>query len=53
VLAASGDGITVACGQGALQLTELQRAGGKRLAAQPFLQGTPVAVGAVFGLPPS
>jgi methionyl-tRNA formyltransferase len=49
----SGDGITVACGQGALQLTELQRAGGKRLAAQPFLQGMPIAVGAVFSLPPS
>jgi len=53
VLAVSAEGVTVACGQGALQLTELQRAGGKRLAAQPFLQGMPIAVGAVFGLPPS
>ena len=48
VLAVSEEGITVACGQGALQLTELQRAGGRRLAAQAFLQGTPVAVGAGF-----
>lgn len=53
VLAVSSDGITVACGRGALQLTELQRSGGKRLAAQSFLQGTPIAAGAVFGLPPS
>ena len=53
VLAVSGEGVTVACGQGALQLTELQRGGGKRLAAQPFLQGMPITVGAVFSLPPS
>jgi len=30
----------------------LQRAGGKRLAAQAFLQGMPIAVGAVFTLAP-
>ena len=53
VLAVGSEGITVACGQGVLQLTELQRAGGKRLAAQPFLQGMPITVGMVFGLPPS
>jgi methionyl-tRNA formyltransferase len=53
VLGVSADGITVACGQGALQLTELQRAGGKRLAAQAFLQGTPIAAGAVFEPLPS
>jgi methionyl-tRNA formyltransferase len=48
VLAADDVGITIACGQGALQLTELQRPGGKRLAAGAFLQGAPIAVGAVF-----
>ncbi len=53
VLGVSADGITVACGQGALQLTELQRAGGKRLAAQAFLQGMPIAAGAVFEPLPS
>ena len=53
VLAVGAEGITVACGQGALQLTELQRSGGKRLAAQALLQGMPVAVGAAFELPPS
>ena len=52
VLAVGADGISVACGQGALQLTELQRPGGKRLAAQALLQGMPVAVGAAFELCP-
>jgi methionyl-tRNA formyltransferase len=52
VLSVGAEGITVACGQGALQLTELQRPGGKRLAAQALLQGMPVAVGAAFDLPP-
>ncbi|EJN09753.1 methionyl-tRNA formyltransferase [Herbaspirillum sp. YR522] len=32
-------GIVVACGRGALQLTELQKPGGKRLGAREFLQG--------------
>ena len=48
VLAASDEGITVACGDGALRLTELQRAGGKRQSAAQFLQGRPLAFGAVF-----
>ncbi len=53
VLAAGSEGITVACGQGALQVTELQRPGGKRLLAQPFLQGMLIEAGVVFSLPPS
>ena len=32
-------GLIVACGRGALQLLELQKPGGKRLAAEEFLQG--------------
>jgi methionyl-tRNA formyltransferase len=39
VLAVADAGITVACGSAAIQLTELQRPGGKRLAAKAFLQG--------------
>jgi methionyl-tRNA formyltransferase len=35
-------GIVVACGQGALRLTELQKPGGKRLAAAEFLKGFPL-----------
>jgi methionyl-tRNA formyltransferase len=43
VLAAdAGQGIVVACGQGALRLTELQKPGGKRLAAAEFLKGFPL-----------
>ncbi|MBC7716401.1 MAG: methionyl-tRNA formyltransferase [Pseudorhodobacter sp.] len=38
VLAVGPQGITVACGEGALCVTELQRPGGKRLAARDFLQ---------------
>lgn len=48
VLAASRDGIVVACGTGALRLLELQRAGARRLAAGAFLSGTPVAPGDRF-----
>jgi methionyl-tRNA formyltransferase len=39
VLAADAQGIVVACGEGALRLTELQKPGGKRLAAAEFLKG--------------
>jgi len=39
VLAADANGIVVACGEGALRLTELQKPGGKRLAAAEFLKG--------------
>ena len=48
VLAVDEQGITVACGDGALRLTELQRAGGKRLPASAFLQGQAIAPGMVF-----
>ena len=51
VLAADADGVLVACGQGALRLTQLQRAGGKRLAAGDFLRGFELPVGSVLTLP--
>ncbi len=41
-------GPVVACGAGALRLTELQRAGGKRGPAAAVLQGHPIAVGERF-----
>ncbi len=44
-------GVVVACGQGALRLTELQRAGGKRLAAADFLRGFDLKPGMVFAQP--
>jgi methionyl-tRNA formyltransferase len=38
----------VACGAAALELIEVQRAGGKRLAAGDLLRGFPIAVGERF-----
>ena len=49
VLAVSGDGVDVACGQGVLRLTELQRAGGKRLPVADFLRGSPLVPGQLLG----
>jgi methionyl-tRNA formyltransferase len=46
VLAAGPEGILVACGQGALLVEELQRAGGKRLHAAEFLRGVTIVPGA-------
>ena len=48
VLAAGDSGVDVACGEGALRLTQLQRAGGRRLPASAFLAGHPIPAGAVF-----
>ena len=39
ILASDRAGILVACGEGVLRLTELQKAGGKRLSAAQFLAG--------------
>ncbi len=38
--------LVVACGEQALALAELQRAGGRRLQAREFLRGHPLAPGA-------
>ena len=51
VLAADSDGVLVACGSGALRLTQLQRAGGKRLAASDFLRGFALQAGALLTTP--
>jgi methionyl-tRNA formyltransferase len=48
VIAVGDGGVTVACGDGALRLTELQRAGGKRLPVAQFVQGNAVVAGMVF-----
>ena len=50
VIGVSADGIVVACGSGAVQLSELQRPGGKRLNAAQFLQGRALQVGERFDL---
>jgi len=48
VVAAGADGIVVACGDGALRLEELQRAGGRRLPATAFRRGFPLVPGDRF-----
>jgi methionyl-tRNA formyltransferase len=48
VISADKTGIVVGCGQGALRLLELQREGGKRMAAEQFLAGHPIKPGERF-----
>lgn len=48
ILAADRGGVVVACGEGALRIGELQKAGGKRLAAAQFLAGMPIVAGERF-----
>ncbi len=48
VLSADEHGVRVACGEGVLCVTELQRAGGKRLNAADFLHGFPLTAGQCF-----
>ncbi|MEW6132702.1 MAG: methionyl-tRNA formyltransferase [Pseudomonadota bacterium] len=45
----AGDGIVVACGEGALKLTELQKAGAKRMEAVAFLAGAQLVPGQRLG----
>ena len=44
----TGDEIVIACGEKALAVSELQRAGGRRLSASQFLRGQRLAPGARF-----
>jgi methionyl-tRNA formyltransferase len=51
VLAATPDGIVVACGESALRLLTLQQPGSKRLSVADFLHGFAIKPGDVFALP--
>ena len=42
------DKLTVACGEGAVRIVELQRAGGKPMNGDAFLRGTPIAPGSTL-----
>lgn len=48
VIEVTDDHVTVACGEGALDLLELQRPGGKRVSARQFLQSRPAMMGRTF-----
>ena len=49
VIAAGAHGIVVACGEGALCITEVQPAGGKRQSVSQFLAGHPLSSNTQFG----
>lgn len=44
------DGLTIACGTGAVEITELQPEGKPRMAAADFMRGTDLPVGTILGL---
>ena len=52
VLAADSAGLVLRAGHGRLRITQLQRAGGKRLAVREFLAGGPIPAGARVDPPP-
>ncbi len=49
ILSADDSGLLVACGEGSLRIREMQREGGRRLAAGDFLRGCPLKPGQVLG----
>ncbi|XZG69945.1 methionyl-tRNA formyltransferase [Chitinibacteraceae bacterium HSL-7] len=49
VLSADRDGLLVACGEGALSITELQLAGGKRMSTEALLSGRTITTGTLLG----
>ena len=51
IVAVGAEDFTVACGEGALAVTVLQRPGGRRLGAAEFNRGRAPQVGAVFDRP--
>ena len=42
------DGLAIACGEGAVRITRLQRPGRGPMAAEDFLRGSPVSAGTVL-----
>ncbi|WP_438394995.1 methionyl-tRNA formyltransferase [Caballeronia sp. DA-9] len=50
ILESDAEGLVVACGRGALRLTQLQKPGGKRLPVREFLAGSPIVKGQRFEL---
>ncbi|QLH69824.1 methionyl-tRNA formyltransferase [Rhodopseudomonas palustris] len=44
-----GDHLTIACGDGAIRVSQLQRAGKQPMTAEEFLRGTPIAKGVRVG----
>ncbi|MBL8484155.1 MAG: methionyl-tRNA formyltransferase [Rhodocyclaceae bacterium] len=53
LLAAAADALVIACGSGALAVTQLQLPGGRRLTAAEFLAGHALPAGTLFDVPRS
>ena len=51
IVAVAADGVVVACGEGALRLTQLQKPGGKRLPVREFLASATLQAGQRLTLP--
>jgi len=51
VIAATAEGVRVACGEGALEILELQKAGARRMDCRAFLAGNPLSEGDRLGEP--
>ena len=45
IVSADSHGVVIACGEGAIRVTELQKPGGKRLPAREFLAGVDLRAG--------
>ena len=48
IVAASSEGLCVACGSGVLQVEMLQKSGGKKMNVSDFLAGHPIVPGEAF-----
>ena len=53
IAADATSGLVIACGSGALRLTELQKPGGKRLPAAEFMKGFPILAGTCASILPA
>lgn len=49
VLSSNSTGVVIACGDGAIEVQQLQRAGGRRLPVVDVLRGSPLPCGTIFG----
>jgi methionyl-tRNA formyltransferase len=48
ILSVDGDGLVVACGEGAVRVLQVQPAGKKRMAPQEWVRGRGVSIGQRF-----
>jgi methionyl-tRNA formyltransferase len=49
IISITENSIVVACGNGSLEITEVQREGGRVMEVKNFLNGCPLELGAILG----